>query len=303
MAGRDAELAAARLRARRRGVLGLGAALLCGAGRALAQPAAAVQSAQGTADAPLNIGLVPFLSTRQMLGVFEPMRADLQRRLGRPVRFYTAASFGKLMSNARSPDQPFTMMPMHLAVIATEDWGFQWVVRSTMQSVVHLWVAGAGAVALPGPQALRGRRVAVGDPLSVVTLMFRRWIADNGLADAVQTTSYPNLGAALKAQQRGETDFVLAPEAGLRDALAGSELEMRAVLRIGAVLTPGFVASPAARPADVEALRAALLAFRLEGAPGGASGARFAPFVAGDTEPYRAYAAEARRLLAEAGVR
>jgi phosphonate transport system substrate-binding protein len=300
MAGRDAELAAARLRARRRGVLGLGAALLCGAGRAWAQPA---QAAPGGAAPPLNIGLVPFLSTRQMLGVFEPMRMHLERQLGRPVQFYTAASFGKLVSNARSPDQPFTLMPMHLGLVATEDWGFQWVVRSTMQSVVHLWVARAGEAPPPGPQALRGRRVAVGDPLSVVTLMFRRWVADNGLADAVRMTSYPNLGAALKAQQRGETDFVLAPEAGLRDALAGSELEVRPVLRIGAVLTPGFVASPAARPADVEALRAALLSFRLEGAAGGASGARFAPFVPGDADPYRAYAVEARRLLADAGVR
>lgn len=285
---------------RRRGLLGLGAALLCGAGRAQAQPA---QSGPGAAAAPLNIGLVPFLSTRQMMGVFEPMRAHLERRLARPVHFYTAASFGKLMSQARSPDQPFTMMPMHLAVIATEDWGFQWVARSTMQSVVHLWVVGADAAVLPNPQALRGRRIAVGDPLSVVTLMFRRWLADNGLADALTLMTYPNLGAALKALQRGETDFVLAPEAGLRDALAGSELELRSVLRIGGVLTPGFVASPAARPADVEALRAALLAFRLEGAGGGASGARFAPYAAGDADPYRAYAGEARRLLAEAGVR
>ncbi|MBX3634693.1 MAG: PhnD/SsuA/transferrin family substrate-binding protein, partial [Rubrivivax sp.] len=263
------------------------------------QPPAA---ASGPA-ARLNIGLVPFLSTRQMLGVYEPMRAHLERQLGRPVQFYTAASFGKLMTNARAPDQPFTMMPMHLGVVATEDWGFQWVARSTMQSVVQLWVTGNGVAPLPGPQALRGRRVAIGDPLSVVTLMFLRWRADNGLADSLLAMPYPNMGAALKAQQRGETDYVLAPEAGLRDALAGNELEVNSVLRIGGVLTPGFVASPAARPADVQALRAALLSFRIDGAGGAASGARFAPVAPGDTEPYRAYAVEARRLLAEAGVR
>lgn len=297
MAGPDAVLHRARPGLSRRVALGLGAALLCGGGRA--QPPA---TAPGPA-VPLNIGLVPFLSTRQMLGVFEPMRAHLERQLGRPVQFYTAASFAKLMANARAPDQPFTMMPMHLGVVATEDWGFQWVVRSTMQSVVQLWVTGARATALPGTQALRGRRVAIGDPLSVATLMFLRWRADNGLADSLAATSYPNMGAALRAQQRGETDYVLAPEAGLRDALAGSEVEVHSVLRIGEVLTPGFVASPAARPADVEALRSALLSFLVEGARGAASGARFAPVAPGDVEPYRPYAAEARRLLAEAGVR
>lgn len=295
MAGPDAVLHDARPRLSRRTALGLGAALLCGSGRAQV-PATA------RAAAALNVGLAPFLSTRQMLGVFEPMRMQLERQLARPVQFYTAASFAKLMANARSPDQPFTMMPMHLAVIATEDWGFRWVVRSTMQSVVQLWVGGSGAAGLSGPQALRGRRVAVGDPLSVVTLMFQRWCADNGLDGALSLATYPNLGAALKAQQRGETDFVLAPEGGLRDALAGSDVAVSPVLRIGGVLTPGFVASPSAQPAEVEALRAALLAFRLEGGAGGASGARYAPVAPGDAEPYRAYAAEARRLLAEAGV-
>lgn len=301
MAGPDAVLHRARTGLSRRAALGLGAALLCGGGRVHGQ---AMSPASAAAQAgPLNIGLVPFLSTRQMLGVFEPMRAHLERQLARPVRFYTAASFAKLMVNAREPDQPFTMMPMHLGVVATEDWGFRWVVRSTMQSVVQLWVTGSGASPLPGPQSLRGRRVAIGDPVSVVTLMFLRWRADNGLADSLAVAPYPNLGAALKAQQRGDTDYVLAPEAGLRDALTGNEVEVRSVLRIGSVLTPGFVASPAARAADLEALRAALLSFRLDGVGGAASAARFAPVAPGDTEPYRAYAAEARRLLAEAGVR
>lgn len=295
--GRELKRGGGPIASRRALLAALAAALAgggVGAGRALA-----------SGDAPLNIGLVPYLSTRQMLGAFEPIREHLQRELGRGVRFYTAASFSALMANARSPDQPFTLMPMHLAQVAIEDWGFQWVVRSTMRSVVQLWASGADSAPLTDAAALRGRHVAIGDPLSVVTLKFQRWCDDNDLAQSVMTTTYPSLGAALKAQQRGEVDYVLAPQAGLRDALAGTDATVQPVLQLGSVLTPGFVASPAARPEEIEALRTALLGLRVPapGDGGGASTARYTLFEPADAEPYRRHAIEARRLLAVAGVR
>ncbi len=277
----------------RRHALALGLAALWAA-----RPGAAETAIQ---TAALNVGLVPYLTPRQLLTVFEPLRLHLQQRLSRPLQFYTASNFARLLVHARSPEQPFTLMPMHLAMMAVEDWGFRWVARSTTQSVVQLWSPSVGVGPLQEPAALRGRRVAVTDPLSVVTLMFRGWCDEHGLADQVRVETYPNLGAALKAAQHGEADLVLAPEAGLRDATVGQSTVFAPVLRLGSVLTPGFVASPAAADVDVTRFREALLDFRLQGT--GASAARYAEFQPADADPYRRYTQRARLLLAAGGTR
>ena len=248
-------------------------------------------------DAAVRVGLVPYLSTRTMLNVYEPLRKHLQAHIGRPVEFYTAAGFAALTENARSPSQPFTLLPMHLAYLATTEWGCVLVARSTQESAMHLWAPrGLGALQGTGT-ALRGRRVAVIDPLSMSTLMFERWRTSVQLDGALSTQVFPGLNSAVMAVSRGDADLVVAAIGQLRDLSGLDPDEFQSVAALGTVLRPAFVAQRDTPAPLVAAFRAALLSFR-PAPSGGASSALWAEGSARDFEPYRDMATQARRVLA-----
>ncbi|MDO9460721.1 MAG: hypothetical protein Q7N95_11475 [Alphaproteobacteria bacterium] len=252
---------------------------------AMAQPAA------------LRVGLVPYLSTRAMLNVYEPMRKHLETQLGRRVEFYTAAGFGALLDNARDPGQPFTLMPVHLALIAIEDWGFTLVARSMTESTIHIW--GPRRLATGGMAAGRGQRVAVIDPMSIVTMSFYRWRAAEKLDDSVRALVYPSLNSALLALANGEVDMVNGAQGQMREAMGVDTSDLAPIVQVGSVTTPAFVAHPDAPAADVAAFRRALLSLRSTAGTGGASQAVFVDGSAADLRPFSDFARAARRMLAE----
>lgn len=253
--------------------------------------AAAVHASEAT----VRVGLVPYLSTRAMLNVYEPLRRHLEAKLGRPVEFYTAAGFAALAENARSPSQPFTLLPVHLAYLATTEWGCVLVARSTQESTIHVWAPRRlGAVA---GDALRGRRVAVIDPLSVGTLQFEGWRAAAQLEAAMPMQVFPGLNSAVMAVARGDADLIVAASGQLRDLPGQDPDELQPVATLGTVLTPAFVAQRDTPAALVAAFRAALLSYRPAQAAGGASSALWAEGTARDLEPYKALAAQAWQLM------
>jgi phosphonate transport system substrate-binding protein len=247
-------------------------------------------------EAVVRVGLVPYLSTRAMLGVFEPLRRHLESQLGRPVEFYTATGFAALAENARLPSQPFSLLPMHLAYLATTEWGCVLVARSTQESTVHLWAP--RRLGTPAVEALRGMRVAVIDPLSIATLLFERWRAAVQMATALPAQVFPGLNSAVMAVTRGDADLVVAAVGQLRDLPGQDPDALQPVATLGTVLTPAFVAQRDTPAALVAAFRAALLSYRPAQAGGGASSAQWTEGTPRDLEPYKAFAAQARLLLA-----
>lgn len=234
-----------------------------------------------------------------MLGVYDPMRKHFEAQLGRRVEFYTAANFAALMANAKTPDQPFTLMPMHLALVAVEDWGAQLVARSTLEVEVQLWAprerVGTGA----GLEAVRGKRVAVIEPMSLVTMLFYRWRAAQGLDTSVRAQVYPSLNSALLALSRGDVDLVNGAQSQLREAAGANPVDLVSLIRISSLLTPGFVAHPGTPASDVAAFRRALLSYRAVPVHGSASEAVFVEGSVADLRPYAPFAAAARTLLAD----
>ena len=247
-------------------------------------------------EAAVRVGLVPYLSTRTMLNVYEPLRKHLQAHIGRPVEFYTAAGFAALTENARSPSQPFTLLPMHLAYLATTEWGCVLVARSTQESAVHLWAP--RRLGAPQGAALRGQRVAVIDPMSMSTLLFERWRLGAQMEATLPMRVFPGLNSAVMAVSRGDADLVVAAIGQLRDLPGLDPADFQSVAALNTVLTPAFVAQRDTPAPLVAAFRAALLSYRPAHAAG-ASSALWAEGSARDFEPYKDMAVIARRLLAE----
>lgn len=268
-----------------------------GAWAALGALPVARWAAARSAPPPLRVALVPYLSARTMLTQFEPMREHLEAALARPVEFYTASSFAALLDSVRGGQQPFTLMPMHLARIAVADWGHVLALRSTRVSPVELLAPRSRR--LTDPESLRGRKVAVIDPLSITSLMMRRWLQEQRLEGAVQLVGVPTVSAAALALGLGEVDAMVAAQGQALDVpwLTPDVLVVVAVL--GQVAAPGFVALREVPAAELAAFRRAMLAYVAPAGRLGASGAQFVEGTASDLEPYESYAAEVRRMLAE----
>jgi len=247
--------------------------------------------------APLRVGLTPFLSPRTLLVSYEPLRLHLQTRMGRAIEFFSARDFRAFLEFARQPDQPITMMPVHLALMLVEDAGFKLLARSTLESPLALWAPPETLKALSAPGALAGRRIAILDPHTLAALKLERWRAEQGLQATLSMRPYSNLGAAVLALRRGEVDAVLTPETALRELSDAAGADLQRLVDLGAIPTPCWVAGPAAKADDAAAFRAALLSF--QGAGDRSSTARYVSAVPADFARWRPYAAIARERLRE----
>jgi phosphonate transport system substrate-binding protein len=271
----------------RRRALGLGLLLVPGLARS-SRPAEA-----------LKIGLVPYLSTRAMVGVFEPLRSHLEARLARPARLFTAADFRALADNARQGEYALALLPPHLARIAAADWGHALVARSPLTADLVLYGRRDGLPALP--DRLRGQRIATLDPLSLASLALQRWLAKQGLQIGrdVEIDHMRSITSAVIAVQRGDAIAVAGSTAQMRDMAPAETADLVPVATLATVPTVAFVAHAAVPPAEVDAWRRALLGFvPPANADPGLSRTRFIEAALNDFDRVESYAQEARRLLA-----
>ena len=244
---------------------------------------------------PARVGLVPYLSPRALLALWEPLRAHLAEALDRPVEFYSSASLEAMYANALRPDQPFSLLPAHFAKLAIDARRFVLVARQAGVTTLHLWAPRGGAEAAVRP----GSVVATIDELSLHTLMFMRWL-DRPEAAALQlrVTPHPTLSAALIAVQRGEAALLAATDGQVRDVPAAAALGLQPALRVGELLPPAFVARPEVPPLQVAAFRAALLNWQPAQAAG-TSSARWVVGRAADLSSYEPLADALRGPLGE----
>ncbi len=57
--------------------------------------------AQAAESQPLSMGIFPYLSTRALLEVYQPVRVDIAEAMKRPVHLFTAQSFEAYADQAR----------------------------------------------------------------------------------------------------------------------------------------------------------------------------------------------------------
>lgn len=273
--------------------------LLRVAGAALLAATASRSPAQPTGGAPLRVGLVPYLSTRSLIALYQPLREHLERALQRPVRLYTAHDFRTLATHARDGEYDIALLPPHITRVAVADWGQQFVARFAQTSEVQLVTLPTATLELP--DGLRGRRIAAIDPLSITTLVLQRWLAERGLTVGrdVDIRYAHSISSGIVALERGDAVALVGAIGQFRDVVDGGTPQIKVVATLAAIATPAFVAHRRVPAAEVARIRQALLEF-VPQSPG--AGISRSPFVAGSVQDFASvetYAAEVRRLLAE----
>lgn len=239
-----------------------------------------------------------------MLTAFDPLRQHLAQRLERPVRSYTAASLRAFAHMVERGEFDIALAPAHLQRLALLDWGWQPLARPTVQPRAVLVQRPGEPLKLPAD--LVGARVAMLEPISLVTLFGLDWLAGMGLRPGrslsvdylADTTSM-----VIAFGQPRVTAMVLA-DTMLADMAESARAGLQVHSTIGALPPPGYIASPRLLQRPRERVLAALLDFG-GSSSGGASVSRGAlePLSLADSAGVEQHTEHLRRALPERGRR
>lgn len=233
---------------RRRGLAALAVWLGLPAGAAVA------------ADAPLRIGLSPFLSPAALLQAFRPIREHLERSLARAVEMVTAKDFAALVEATRRGDYDVALLPAHIASLAVTDWRFQPLAGVDEPVLVQVYVRATGPIQKPSD--LSGGKVGMLDAFALTAAVGRQWLQEQGLGTAVSISALPSVNSAMIALDRGEVEAVVANNSQLLSLPPSTPRTERLLATVGNIPGPTYVAHPRLGTAEAERVRSALLAFR-----------------------------------------
>ncbi len=255
---------------------------------------------QATPNTPLTLALAPFLSPAALFSTFEPLRAHLQQRLARPVELVTSRDFRSHLASTQRAEHDLVQLPAHLGRLAMLDWG--WRVLAAAEEIANVIVAVRDGGPVSTPAALRGRTVAMLDPLSLSATVGRRWLQQQGLAEHVMVQALPSINSMLFALDRGEVDAFVAADTQLRALPPATPRGERVLARIEGIPAPLLLARPGLTGAEQQALVDALIRFEPDASrPATVANARLVPLPAARLAALDVYAQLARRALASPG--
>jgi phosphonate transport system substrate-binding protein len=214
------------------------------------------------ADKPtLEIGLVPNVSARTLLAAYQPMRAFLEQRLGQPVQLFTAPDFKTFYQRTARAEYDVVVTPAHFARLAQTEAGY--VPLTTYRRNLSALLVVAQDSPIKNISDLRGKSVAIVDPLAIVTMRGLQWFREQGLqpnVDFAVHISAPH-NTAVRAVMHGDMDAAIIGSGPYRIMPSELRTGTRILAILGSVPNATFLASPKLPAGAAERIRAALLAF------------------------------------------
>ena len=167
-------------------------------------PVFSVSADDKVSATPLEVGVVPYISTRAVIANFEPMRLYLEQSLGRPVRIYTANGFKQFFANAQKGDYDLVISAAHIARVLQKESKLTPIAR--LSPGVHSLLMTKLNSPVKSVEELRGQVIAIPDQLAFASVVGMRWLSDHGLKANKDYTilDVPTFPSALLAVQKGE---------------------------------------------------------------------------------------------------
>lgn len=207
---------------------------------------------------PLRVGLLPTLSTRTLIGNYQPVREYLERELQHPVVLLTAPDFRAFHRDTEAGIFDLAVTAPHLARLAQLEGRMQPLAtyRQTNRAVVFM----AKARPVKSVAELRGRTLAVFDPLALVVLQALDWLDQQGLQAGrdFRLLDTPSHNSVAYSVQAGESLLGVTAPAGMRQWPEGMRAELQVFAELPAVPALIWTAHPRLG-AETERIRAALL--------------------------------------------
>ncbi|MBT9568044.1 MAG: phosphate/phosphite/phosphonate ABC transporter substrate-binding protein [Thiobacillus sp.] len=175
-----------------------------------------VWTARAQTVQPLKVGVLPTLSTKTLLTNYEPLRQYLERELHHPVILLTSVSFSRFHHDTLAGDFDLAVTAPHLARVAQLDAGFLPI--ATYLSANRAVLITAKHPPVKDFDELRGRSLAIFDPLALVVLQTQDWLEDRGLQSGrdYRSVVYPSQNSVGFSVIQNESLIGVTSPAGLR---------------------------------------------------------------------------------------
>ena len=252
-------------------------------------------------DKPLVLGVFPSMTAKQTVEIYRPLASALEKHLRRSVVVYSARDFTTFVARTRQGEYDILLTAPHLAWLARQDTGYRPLLKYA-QPVRGLLVVRSDSP-FDEPDKLRGRTIAMADPIALAVLAIQAELAAHGLKRGIDyrtTDSGTHTNAVLQVVN-GRVDAAVL---GLHPYNL-TPPELRQQLRVLAESPPlsslMYLTHPRLRDAEAQAIRNALLRFAAtpEGQTfmqrGGYGG--FADVDGSELRAFRPYALQAQELL------
>jgi len=178
--------------------------LVCHVGFAFAAP-----------DTPIRIGVLPTLSAKVLLTSYQPLRVYLERELQRPVEMVTSPDFRRFQHDTLAGDFDLLVTAPHLARLSQMEAGYLPV--ATYLAANRAILITAKNKPIKQLNELRGRNLAIFDPLGLIVLLSQQWLEDRGfeLGRDYRTALFPSHNSVGFSVQQGESLMGVISPAGL----------------------------------------------------------------------------------------
>jgi len=193
---------------------------------------------------------------------FEPLVRYLERKLNHPVELVSAPSFAELTERLLAYRYDLAQVAPHIALLAERRAGWEPLARTQLViTPVLITLRGSDIQGIGG---LRGRRLALPDPISLVALIGEAALRQAGLdpdRDMV-VVNVANHASVVAMVLRGLTDAGVLSSNLLGREPADDLKRLEVVHRFPTTFGLVYIASPKLAPALRRRIRQALLAMR-----------------------------------------
>lgn len=141
--------------------------------------ASALCSAQTPAEPALQLGVLPNVSARVILQNYRPVRALLERELGRTVEVSTAPDFKNFHARTLAGEYDLVVTAANLARLAMQD--ADYIALAIYEPPIPAVLVTAKAQPVKSVAELKGKKLALANPQSLVALRGLRWLGEQGL--------------------------------------------------------------------------------------------------------------------------
>lgn len=234
-------------------------AFLLGALLCLTSPASA------TNLPPLQMGVLPYLSSERLFKSFLPMKDYLEAQLGRRIILSTAPSFKVYMQRAARGDYDIYQTAPHFALLAEREYGYRRVGRFTRELSGDVIVRNDASI--HRIEDLRGQTIITPDALAITSFLGEQLLQEHGLLPGrdyriVRSVSHNN---AVMTVYRRQAAAALTSAAVFEQLPREIRRELRVLAMTREVPHMMVMAHPRLSQSEYEHLQSSLLAFTSNG--------------------------------------
>lgn len=252
----------------------------------------------------IDIGVVPYQSTRVLIAQYEPVRLYLEQTLGRQVKIYTASSFKQFLLNAQNGEYDLVISPAHFARILQKENHFRPLVRYAKGG--RGWIMAPLGSGLKTAAGLKGKTLAVPFKLSLASIVCMTSLKEQGLKSDTDFSilEVPSFESAILALQKGEADAAVSAPGAMKQLSQTLQDSVQVIMDTGEYVNLIFLSHPRLPNSLADQLDATLMKFGNETAAGrqfmqNTGFESMLDVTKSDMEALDRYNAETRRLLEE----